>query len=602
MQYPRFCPGGRTRTPLVISLAVSLIAAAGIAHAGAVSPVPDPAPSFNGSIYAIAKLGDIVYVGGSFTGAVVGGRVIARRHLAAFSAGSGALSAWNPGADQTVRALAATTTTIYAAGDFTVIGGAARKTIAGLNPVSGAPTASNHTVTGSMNTLTVNGDRLYAGGKFTAVDKIRRANVAAFSLATGALTSWAPTTDNTVTAIAVSGRRVYLGGTFRQTDSVAAAARLAAVDITTGALDRKFAARPVSSVFGLAVDARGVVAAQGGQGGQAVAYTGTGAVRWTRIFDGDAQAVTLLDGVAYVGGHFDKACATSAARCPGATVVRRKLAAIDATGVLLGWAPAANGVVGIRSLVADTGMKTVRAGGDFTTVDALSRKRYAAFSAARPPDPAPATGAVASYDFDADRADSIVLDGSGRGHDLQPVGTEAGLVTSTPHGTGRAVVFPALCPGSPCPRVVLLAAAKDDLNPAARDFRYGATVRLAADQTSTGQNVLQKGYSETGSQYKLQIDKAAGRPSCVLVGSGTTTVWMVKQKTSVADGTWHRLECRRSGTSLTILADGIVTGTAILPADLTVTNTAPLMLGGKGRSADNDQYHGALDDAWIAMR
>jgi hypothetical protein len=208
---------------------------------------------------------------------------------------------------------------------------------------------------------------------------------------------------------------------------------------------------------------------------------------------------------------------------------------------------------------------------------------------------------VASYNFDTDGADGTFLDVSGRGHALQTVGTAAGLLTSTPHGTGRAILFPALCSGTTCPRVVLLATAKDDLNPGIRDFRYGATVRLAASQTSSGENILQKGYSEAGSQFKLQIDKTAGRPSCVLVGSGSATLWLAKSATSAADGGWHQVECRRSGTTLTILVDGTATGTATLPAALAVTNTAPLLLGGKGRSQDNDQYHGALDDVWISV-
>jgi hypothetical protein len=49
------------------------------------------------------------------------------------------------------------------------------------------------------------------------------------------------------------------------------------------------------------------------------------------------------------------------------------------------------------------------------------------------------------------------------------------------------------------------------------------------------------------------------------------------------------------------LVDGTVRGTATVPAGLSVDNTAPLTLGGKGLSDDNDQFHGALDDAWVSI-
>ena len=76
---------------------------------------------------------------------------------------------------------------------------------------------------------------------------------------------------------------------------------------------------------------------------------------------------------------------------------------------------------------------------------------------------------------------------------------------------------------------------------------------------------------------------------------------LAKSRTSVADGNWHTLECRRTGTALTILVDDQPSGTATVPASLAVVTPQPLSLGGKGTGVDNDQFHGGLDDVWISV-
>jgi hypothetical protein len=141
----------------------------------------------------------------------------------------------------------------------------------------------------------------------------------------------------------------------------------------------------------------------------------------------------------------------------------------------------------------------------------------------------------------------------------------------------------------------------DDLNPGRRPFRFGAAVRLSSDETTKGENVLQKGYSARGSQYKLQIDGAAGRPSCVLVDDRRPEIHLAVSEASVADDRWHTLECRRAGGSLVILVDGVRRGTARVPADLTVHNHIPLIVGGKGSFTDNDQFQGMLDEVWVSI-
>jgi hypothetical protein len=205
---------------------------------------------------------------------------------------------------------------------------------------------------------------------------------------------------------------------------------------------------------------------------------------------------------------------------------------------------------------------------------------------------------VASYNFDTTIADGTFDDGSGHGHLLRAVIRNGATVTLTPHGAGQALTFPPKCTGATCPRLVLQAAATPDLNPGAGPLRYGAGVLLAAAETTSGENILQKGYSTGGGQYKLQADGVSGRPSCVMSGADKK-VYMARGRTSIADGNWHTLECRRTGPTLSMVVDGQLQVNAAIPSDLAVTTTEPFSIGGKGAGANNDQFHGSVDDVWV---
>jgi hypothetical protein len=235
-------------------------------------------------------------------------------------------------------------------------------------------------------------------------------------------------------------------------------------------------------------------------------------------------------------------------------------------------APAAGAAVAGASVV----------GGAAATADALAEK---------------ATSALAFYTFDGD----ALLDISGHSHTLRVVARNGGATRVVAHGTGKALAFPKKCTGRSCPRVALRAKSATELNPGRRPLAFGASVLLAQSQTTKGQNVLQKGYSARGSQYKLQIDGAAGRPSCALVDAQKKGIRLAHSSVSVADGEWHTVECRRSGKTLTIVVDGVTRGSTAIPAKLTVSNDAPLSIGGKGAYSDNDQFQGVLDDVWVRV-
>ncbi|WP_250028889.1 hypothetical protein [Paractinoplanes maris] len=356
----------------VAALAVGAAASPALAVVG--QTAGRPGPSFNGSVHAIAYRGDTVYVGGSFTRMTIDGRTVSRNRLAAFSGRTGELLDWAPSADDTVRALAVTPGWVYAGGDFDEINGEERSSLARIDASDAEVGSFDHSVAGSVHALAVGHDRLYAAGTISRVDGERRGNVAAFSLDDGELDEdWVPRPGGVVNALAVRGSRVYLGGGFP--------GRLSAVHATTGRVDGGFRPSAPALVHAVAVDGSGVYAAMGGAGGRAAAFSTSGQQRWTRIFDGDVQAIAVLDSVAYVGGHFDRACANGDdaenGECDAGSVSRVKLAAVDRSGALTGWAPQANGVVGVRTLAVNRG--SVAAGGDFTTIGGRAQRRFASF-------------------------------------------------------------------------------------------------------------------------------------------------------------------------------------------------------------------------------
>lgn len=207
---------------------------------------------------------------------------------------------------------------------------------------------------------------------------------------------------------------------------------------------------------------------------------------------------------------------------------------------------------------------------------------------------------VAWYGFDG-RSNSV-SDLSGKGHTMTVVATHGALLRPVIHGSGDGLAFPTKCrTATGCPHVVLQSPSEGDLNPGTRRIAFGATVRLAHTQTSKGQNVVQKGYSATSSQYKLQVDGGAGRPSCVLVDELKEGIQLVRSSVSVADGGWHTIECRRSSVVFDIVVDGVLRGVVTVPAALSVTNNMPLSIGGKGAYRNNDQFQGAVDDVWVRI-
>jgi len=388
-----------------VALVVAGVAAAltldGRVAAASPSSIPDTTAGTNGDVLAIVQVGTRTYLGGSFSwagpftgsGVVVGdsdGRRIGAsprvngpvRSTVSDGAGgwyiggeftfvngqprariahllsSGAVTAWNPGADGTVLTLAVGESTVYAGGSFATVGGQARSNLAAVDAATGAATAWNPGANGQVHTLALSADggRLYAGGAFASIGGQQRGNLAAVDAATGAVLGWDPEVDGPVNALALSadGARLYVGGAFA-TIGGQARNNAAAVDTATGAV-AAWDASANGPVNALALSADG-----------------------TRLYAGGAFAS--------IGGQ-----------------ARNNLAAVDAaTAAALGWNPGSSGPVHTLALAADG--TRLHVGGAFATIGGQARGNAAAVDTT--------TGAATAWNPSAEAAvHAIALAGS----------------------------------------------------------------------------------------------------------------------------------------------------------------------------------------------
>lgn len=381
-------------TLLVLSLGM-LVATS--TPAGALVDDSKPANGWRpsgGTAYALARAGDMVIIGGSFTSMVSStGATAARSRLAAVSASTGALLPWAPNPNGEVRAVAVSGDgqTVYVGGTFTSIGGATRANLGAVLATTGRATPFTADTNATVRTLLVHASSLFVGGIFYRVRGSDRGGGAELDPTTGALKPWNPRTNYGTYAIepAPDGSGVFVGGPFT---TVGGAARsfVAKVATGTGSLlpwtsgsTCQDALNPCV-VYAIHADGTELFLGMGGPGGRVTdLVAATGQQRWWTGGDGDVQALLVAGPRIYAGGHF-------AATTNG--VPRAGLESLDRyTGAVLDELDSqVLGETGVWSLLADG--DRLRFAGQFSTIGGASIGRYSSFPIVPdPPDTAPPT-------------------------------------------------------------------------------------------------------------------------------------------------------------------------------------------------------------------
>jgi hypothetical protein len=192
-----------------------------------------------------------------------------------------------------------------------------------------------------------------------------------------------------------------------------------------------------------------------------------------------------------------------------------------------------------------------------------------------------------------------------------------GQIIQVPSGNGTSALrFPSYSPQGQAPRLVLVinpVGATDLLNPEAKDFSFGADIRLnevsSGKGDDNGDNVLQRGLFADANQYKLQVDKRV--PSCT-VKSGKTELF-VKFDKGLDEG-WFRVRCAYEAKSLTLSVSRMLTDRVEELGNKTESKSlgpvgfsahTPATIGGKlGSSGElvlnqSDQFNGELDNVFV---
>lgn len=189
---------------------------------------------------------------------------------------------------------------------------------------------------------------------------------------------------------------------------------------------------------------------------------------------------------------------------------------------------------------------------------------------------------------------TTMVDSSGKGNNGRIVGVQTGV----PGKSGTAYRFNGRSS-------YVLVPSKPVLNPGSRRLVVQIWLRVPSTLPAGKYNVMQKGLNNTaGGQYKMEIGGTAallGRPLCSFTDAAKR-VGFVSAKKTIADNAWHRVDCVRSGNTVSVLIDGKVSNSHNFTLS-TISNSAPVVLGARvtGKGFANQFYLGDMDEVSIRI-
>ncbi|WP_082748284.1 delta-60 repeat domain-containing protein [Nocardioides jensenii] len=364
---------GRRGAVAVVAIAMMMFAQP--AHAS-VSTTSDQTARVNGTVYAIAQVGDLTIVGGEFT--TVGGRP--RSNVAAIRADGTVDPNFNPSVNGPVHAVAGSEdgATVYLGGTFTAVGGQTRANLAAVDADAGVALANWQAdttgVTPDVTALATHGDRLYVGGRFGFIDGRARPRLAALDQLGDVVTSFIPRPNGGVRAVQVSpdGATVYVGGGFSGIGGQVRPWGIAGVSSVDGAATsfNPGVGSDITLTLDLSPDGSRLYFST--PDNRLFAYdTGSDVPLWIRKTSGDTQAILASATEVYIGGHFSQITTYK--------IKRQFLASLRPDdGTVTSWDPhPTGGSMGVWAIAATPNALLV--GGTFTEVDGVFRARFARF-------------------------------------------------------------------------------------------------------------------------------------------------------------------------------------------------------------------------------
>ncbi len=403
---------------LLLALGQLLSSSPASANAPENAVTADALPTWqaDGTVWAMASSGRLVFAGGDFTqlrapGKAVGAAgSVTRTDLAVLDGATGkptscTLNVSRGSETAYVRALAVSPNgaTLYVGGIFSTIKGVERKNVAAVDIASCTVLPFNPRPTSFVYAITATSNKVYLGGAFLNIGSTPRTRLAALNLNGSLITSWAPAADDDILAlntdpntgnVIVGGQHNRINGTLSPT--------LAVVGGTSGSLIKAYPAnffpwtdgrgtqRPgMSTVKSIAVDSAGFYignecncAQNDNFEGRAAFSWGSYNQKWRDRCSGATQSIVIYGPTLFSASHVHD-CSSEGWFKEGPR--RHFMSESTADKKIRPWFPQSNGGtgegVGPRALAVarDDTSVYLWAGGEFTTINGKAQQSLTRF-------------------------------------------------------------------------------------------------------------------------------------------------------------------------------------------------------------------------------